>query len=144
MNSIIDIAESLINGIKDDPGFSDIKFLKAYGVSDYEPCRGSVSAVVNIEDTERGKGYLSRLYDAQTYGDVYSAKLTIRVYAPDNISGESLTETALKIRRAVVNADSGGFIYKNKISPIKYENDTGAVYREVSFLIEYVLCEAAV
>lgn len=144
MNSINDIAESLINSIKDNPEFANVKFLKAYGVSDYDPGHGSISAVVNIEDIERGKSYLSRLYDAQTYGDVFSSKLTIRVYATENISGESLTETSVKLRQAIINADGGGFIYKNKISPINYENDTGAVYREINFLIEYVLCEAAV
>jgi hypothetical protein len=144
MNSIIDIAESLINGIKDNPEFGNIKFLKAYGISDYDPCHGCVTAAVNIEEIERTKGYLARLYDAQTYGDVFSAKLTIRVYAPDDTSGESLSETSLKIRQAVTEADSCGFINESKISAIKYENDTGAVFREVTFLIEYVLCEAAV
>lgn len=144
MNSIIDIAECLINGIKDNPEFENIKFLKAYGISDYNPCYGSVTAVVNIEEIERNKGYLARLYDTQTYGDVFLSKLTIRVYAPDDTSGESLTETSVKIRQAVTYADSYGFINESKISAIKYENETGAVFREVTFLIEYVLCEAAV
>lgn len=144
MNSIIDIAESLIADVKEKPDFSNIKFLKAYGVSDYNPDFGSTAAVVNIEEVERCAGYLSRLYDAETYGDVYNAKLTIRVYAPDDVSGESLTEISVKLRQAVTDADNCGFINKSKISSIKYENGTGAVYRDISFFIEYVLCEAAV
>lgn len=144
MNSIIDIAENLITDVKENQAFSNVTFVKAYSVYDYNPSYGGFTAVVNIDEVERSEGYLSRLYKADTYGDIFFAKLIVRLYAGNNTSGDSLTKTALSLKQSILSADSDGFINKSKIGPIKYESDTAAVYREISFDIEYVLCEAII
>ncbi len=144
MNSIIDIADSLASEVMENSEFDGIKFLKAYGAEFYDPSYENLTAVVNIEDVERSQTYLSRLYKPGSRGDVFSAKLTVRIYGGSDISGYSLTRTSMSLCKAFINADSSGFICESKITPIKYENDTGAVYREIILYLEYVLCEAVV
>jgi hypothetical protein len=144
MNSIIDIAESLITDVIDNRDFENINFVKSYGAGEYNPSHTAFTAVVGIENIERKDGYISRLYKYDTYGDVFSAELNIRLYGGYDTSGESLTRTALDLRQAVISADSDGFIDKSRISSLKYESGTSAVYRDISFDIEYVLCEAMV
>lgn len=144
MNSIIDIADSLINNIAELSEFENVEFIKAYDTSAYNPRRDGITAVVDVENIERTDGYITRLYKIDRYGDVYSAKLSVKLYGGSDISGESLTSVSLNLKNAVNVCDNHEFITKSKISPIIYESGTNAVYREISFNIEYVLCEAVV
>ncbi len=144
MNNITDIADTLIKNAKHNPQLSDIRFIKAYNTTANNPNEDGCTAVVSIESVQRSKGFVSRLYKQNTYGDVFVARLNVRLYAGNDISGASLTKTALIIRNALIEADSEGYIENSNISSIKYENDSSAVYRDISFDIEYVLCEAVV
>lgn len=144
MNSIIDIADNLITDVADNLEFENVKFIKAYGINEFNPSQEGFTAVVNIDNIERGTTYISGLYDTDTLGEVFSAGLVIRLYGGEFTSGESLTRMACNLREAVISADSDGFIDKSAISSIKYENNSASVYREIRFDIEYVLCEAIV
>lgn len=144
MNSIIEIADSLINTVKESGDFESVKFLKAYNEKDYNPSHEGITAVVDLDTIEKGNSYISGLFKFDTVGEVYLADLTLRVYAGDSVSGDSLTCECIRLKDAVLSADSEGYIVKSKISPIRYESTTAAVYREITFEIEYVLCEAAV
>ena len=144
MNSIIDIADSLITDVIENPSLGDIRFLKAYGASNYNPSYEGFTAVVNIDEVKRSGGFVSRLYKTNTYGEAFSAELRVRLYAGSEVSGDSLTRNAVALREAVISADSYGFIDNSRISPIEYESGSGALYRELSFYLEYVLCEAIV
>ncbi len=144
INSIIDIADSLINSVKNNPEFSGVEFLKAYDTASCNPKSDGIKAFVNIENTERKEGFVSGLYKTDTYGDVCSGEINVRLYGGNDITGESLTLACVRLKNAVINADYEGFISKSVISPVKYEYSTSAVYRELKFNIEYVLCEAIV
>ena len=89
MNSIIDIADNLINEVKESGEFESVRFFKAYSEKDYNPSYEGITAVVNIDSIERGNSYISGLFKFDTYGEVHLADLTLRVYAGDSVSGES-------------------------------------------------------
>lgn len=144
MNNITDIADTLIKNAKQNPGLCDIRFIKAYNTATNNPDENCYTAVVSIESVKRSSGFVSRLYKQNTYGDVFVAKLNVRLYAGNDISGASLTKSALLIRNAMIESDSEGYIDSSNIGSIEYEKDSSAVYRDISFDIEYILCEAVV
>ncbi|MCH5303398.1 MAG: hypothetical protein J1E41_00920 [Ruminococcus sp.] len=144
MNSITDIADTLIRDAKKDSQLDDIHFLKEHTLVTYNSNDEGLTAVVNIEDVRHLKSFVSRLYKLGSYGDIFSSKLNIRLYAGSDIWGYDLIKNALILRKAIIDADSSGFIKNSSISQVKYENNSGAVYRDISFNIEYVLCEAVV
>ncbi len=144
MNSIIDYVDNLISTLSDNPAFSGYNFKKVYVVGDYDPVHNEFTAVFNIDEVKCSDSFISGLFRRNTLADIYKARLVIRLYGGNTVSGNSLTRSAVKLKKAVLQADSGGFINSAVISPIKYESKTGAVYRELVFNIEYVLCEAVV
>lgn len=144
INSIIDIADSLINSVENNPELSGIEFLRAYDTAFLNPKHNGIKAVFGIGNTSRKEGFVSKLYEINTLGDICSGEISVRLYGGSDISGDSLTLACVNLRNAIIQSDSNGFISKSTISPVKYEYDTSAVYRELKFYVEYVLCEAVV
>lgn len=142
MNSIFDIVEGLIDDLSENENLRDITFIKAYDADDYNPSQNTLTAVFNIDELKRRGGFIQRLYRRGTYGDIFSAKLIIRLYGGNYVFGDGLTKALVRLRNEIALADSDGFFDSGVISSICYEKETGAIYRELTFNIEYVLCEA--
>lgn len=142
MNGIIEYTENIIDTLRNDPAFRLYTFVWTYPVRDYDPVHIELFAVFNIDEIKTRDGLISRLYSRNMYGDVYKAKLTVRLYGGNTITGDSLSLSSVKLYKAVLAADSGELITDSCITPIQYENGTGAVYRELVFNLEYVLCGA--
>ena len=65
MNSIIDIADSLITDVIENPSLNNIRFVRAYGASNYNPSYEGFTAVVNIDEVKRSGGFVSDVLGAR-------------------------------------------------------------------------------
>lgn len=141
-DSIVEVIDNIIEKVTTSTKVNNISFYKAYDTRDYSMLLGGFTALVDIKEIKKHKGFISRLYKNGILGDVFTSKLVIRLYGGNYVTGESLTTACVELREEVISADEDGFIEDNSIGPISYESDTGNIYRELEFDFEYVLCEA--
>lgn len=139
MTAVIDIVNNLIFKAKENNEISDVKFQKGYK-NDFSqsPVNGYI-AIVKIEKIIQSVSFVGGYLDSQNKGDIYTVDLVLDVYSDNDIAGEELSSTVLKIHQAVIQADDKGIIDSFAISPIEFDSNIKAIYRKISYNLQLCL-----
>lgn len=140
MTAIFDIVTALIKKAKEDEALKGIRFVKAYKNGYTENPVDDYLVVVNLERVSQEQSFVGGYFDNGIKGQMYSAKLVLRVYADRQKSGEELGCLALKIQEALKKYDYNNLISKLSIGPISFDGDLESIYREISLNLEFCMC----
>lgn len=141
MNQIEKQIDRVIAGLKLIEALKPVRFVREYGSHTVEmPIKGFL-AVVSLTDTSLSKSYIGGYMSSSVKGEQYEAKGEIRVYAPATENGSGLSEVVTEILTGLKKADSQKIISQTSASSIAFDPDMNAIYRTVSFSIEFCLCE---
>lgn len=144
MNQIEKQVDRIIAGIKLIDELKTVRFVREYGSHNVEmPIQGLI-AVVSVTDTSLSKSYIGGYMSSSVKGEQYSANVEIRVYAPADENGSGLSEVVSEILIGLKKADSEKIITESSASSIAFDPDMNAIYRTVSFSIEFCLCEEVI
>lgn len=133
--------DALIVRLKHLDALTGIRFVREYANSRMEtPVRGLL-AVVGIVGTSREKGYIGGYLTSSVRGEVYTAHVEIRVYAPQSENGSGLSEAVSELMEGLKKADEEKLITAVSASSIAFDSDTNTVFRKVDVHIEFCLCE---
>lgn len=140
MTEVINIVNSLIYKARENENIKNVKFVKAYRENFAQnPVEGYI-AVVKIEKISKTNSFAGGFADSKIKGEMFSVCFALSVYSDNDITGEELSSTALKIQQAVADADESSIIESSWISPIEFDSDIKAIYREINFTLAFCLC----
>lgn len=143
MNQIEKQIDSIIAKLKTYDELKPLHFVREYGSHSVEmPITGLV-AVVSVTDTALSKEYIGGYLNSSVKGEQFSAKVEMSVYAPATENGSGLSEITSQLVSLLKKADSQQIIVETSASPIAFDPDMNAIYRNVDFVIEFCLCEEA-
>ena len=87
------------------------------------------------------KSYIGGYLSPSIKGESYNAGVEIRVYAPATENGSGLSEIVSEILLGLKTADAEKTITHSEAASIEFDPDMNAIYRTVSFNMEFCLCE---
>lgn len=144
MNQIEKQIDRIIAGLKLIDSLKSVRFVREYGSHSVEmPIKGLI-AVVSLTDTSQSKSYIGGYMSSSVKGEQYTANAQIRVYAPADENGSGLSEVVSEILTGLKKADGEKIIAESNASSIAFDPDMNAIYRTVSFSVEFCLCEEVV
>ena len=135
--------DRLIVRLKQLEALENLRFVREYGPHKKEsPLKGAL-AVVSIKEVSLTKSFIGGVSEGGVKGEKYSATVSIRVYAPNMESGNGLSETVGELMLGLRVSDEEKIITDMSASAIEFDAEIGAVYRTVSFGVDFFLCEEA-
>lgn len=141
MNQIENQIDQIIFALKSIDALDSVRFIREYGSHTAEVPISGMLAVVSVLDMTHSKDYIGGYLSSALKGEQYSAKAEIRVYAPATENGNGLSEIVSEILLGLKKVDSQKIIQNLNASSIEFDTDMNAIFRTISFEIEFCLCE---
>lgn len=133
--------DRIIVGLKHIDSLAGVRFVREYGSHKVETPIKGLLAVVSVRETVLASSYIGGYLSSSVKGEQYSAVAEIRVYAPSTENGAGLSETVGNILSGLRDADKDRIITQASATPIAFDSDMNAIYRTVSFGIDFCLCK---
>lgn len=144
MNRIKAEVDRIVARLKENSALSGIRFVREYSSNQLEsPIDGWLAAVC-ITDVKLGKSYVGGYMSSSIRGEVYSAGVEIRLFAPAEENGSGLSELAGEIISTLSEAKNELNISSVTASAIGFDPNSDAVYRTVSCKLEFCASGEAV
>ena len=137
MNRIKAEVDRIVARLKENSALSGIRFVREYSSNQLEsPIDGWLAAVC-ITDVKLSKSYVGGYMSSSIRGEVYSAGVEIRLFAPAEENGSGLSELAGEIISTLSEAKNELNISSVTASAIGFDPNSDAVYRTVSCKLEF-------
>ena len=125
--------DMIINSLKGCAELEGIRFVRGYTNQRIEsPLSGFTAAVILLE-TKLNESYLGGDIGENIKGDIYSAGVEIRLYAPRSENGSGLSRLAAvtldKLRNVRADCLLSGF----NAGQIEFDQNLNAVFRRIGF-----------
>ena len=144
MNRIKAEVDRIVARLKENSALSGIRFVREYSSNQLEsPIDGWLAAVC-ITDVKLCKSYVGGYMSSSIRGEVYSAGVEIRLFAPAEENGSGLSELAGEIISTLSEAKNELNISSVTASAIGFDPNSDAVYRTVSCKLEFCASGEAV
>ena len=144
MNRIQAEVDRIVARLKENSALSGIRFVRESSSNQLEsPIDGWLAAVC-ITDVKLSKGYVGGYMSSSIRGEVYSAGVEIRLFAPAEENGSGLSELAGEIISTLSEAKNELNISSVTASAIGFDPNSDAVYRTVSCKLEFCASGEAV
>lgn len=144
MNRIKAEVDRIVARLKENSALSGIRFVREYSSNQLEsPIDGWLAAVC-ITDGKLSKSYVGGYMSSSIRGEVYSAGVEIRLFAPAEENGSGLSELAGEIISTLSEAKNELNISSVTASAIGFDPNSDAVYRTVSCKLEFCASGEAV
>lgn len=144
MNRIKAEVDRIVARLKENSALSGIRFVREYSSNQLEsPIDGWLAAVC-ITDVKLSKSYIGGYMSSSIRGEVYSAGVEIRLFAPAEENGSGLSELAGEIISTLSEAKNELNISSVTASAIGFDPNSDAVYRTVSCKLEFCASGEAV
>lgn len=144
MNRIKAEVDRIVARLKENSALSGIRFVREYSSNQLEsPIDGWLAAVC-ITDVKLSKSYVGGYMSSSIRGEVYSADVEIRLFAPAEENGSGLSELAGEIISTLSEAKNELNISSVTASAIGFDPNSDAVYRTVSCKLEFCASGEAV
>ena len=144
MNRIKAEVDRIVARLKENRALSGIRFVREYSSNQLEsPIDGWLAAVC-ITDVKLSKSYVGGYMSSSIRGEVYSAGVEIRLFAPAEENGSGLSELAGEIISTLSEAKNELNISSVTASAIGFDPNSDAVYRTVSCKLEFCASGEAV
>lgn len=144
MNRIKVEVDRIVARLKENSALSGIRFVREYSSNQLEsPIDGWLAAVC-ITDVKLSKSYVGGYMSSSIRGEVYSAGVEIRLFAPAEENGSGLSELAGEIISTLSEAKNELNISSVTASAIGFDPNSDAVYRTVSCKLEFCASGEAV
>ena len=144
MNRIKAEVDRIVARLKENSALSGIRFVREYSSNQLEsPIDGWLAAVC-ITDVKLSKSYVGGYMSSSLRGEVYSAGVEIRLFAPAEKNGSGLSELAGEIISTLSEAKNELNISSVTASAIGFDPNSDAVYRTVSCKLEFCASGEAV
>lgn len=140
MEIIYNIISRMVTKIKENEELKDIRFLKAFDNNYGQNPFDDYIVTVDLKKLTQGQTFVGGYFDSNSKGQLYSGKIVFRVYSDREKSGENLGNITMKIYNQLLSSDDNGIISNSNISPITYDSDFEAIYREIAIEVEFCLC----
>lgn len=141
LNRIEKQVDRIIAGLKVNEALKNVRFIREYGSDEAPSPVNGMTAVVSVRDMSTEKSYIGGYLSPSIKGESYSAGVEIRVYAPATENGSGLSEVVSEILLGLKTADAEKTITHSEAASIEFDPDMNAIYRTVSFNMEFCLCE---
>lgn len=141
MNRIEKQVDRIIAGLKVNEALKNVRFIREYGSDEAPSPVNGMIAVVSVRDMSAEKSYIGGYLSPSIKGESYNAGVEIRVYAPATENGSGLSEVVSEILLGLKTADAEKTITHSEAASIEFDPDMNAIYRTVSFNMEFCLCE---
>ena len=144
MNRIKAEVDRIVARLKENSALSGIRFVREYSSNQLEsPIDGWLAAVC-ITDVKLSKSYVGGYMSSSLRGEVYSAGVEIRLFAPAEENGSGLSELAGEIISTLSESKNELNISSVTASTIGFDPNSDAVYRTVSCKLEFCASGEAV
>ena len=144
MNRIKAEVDRIVARLKENSALSGIRFVREYSSNQLEsPIDGWLAAVC-ITDVKLCKSYVGGYMSSSIRGEVYSAGVEIRLFAPAEENGSGLSELAGEIISTLSEDKNELNISSVTASAIGFDPNSDAVYRTVSCKLEFCASGEAV
>lgn len=144
MNRIKAEVDRIVARLKENSALSGIRFVREYSSNQLEsPIDGWLAAVC-ITDVKLSKSYVGGYMSSSIRGEVYSAGVEIRLFAPAEENGSGLSELAGEIISTLSEAKNELNISSVTALAIGFDPNSDAVYRTVSCKLEFCASGEAV
>lgn len=144
MNRIKAEVDRIVARLKENSALSGIRFVREYSSNQLEsPIDGWLAAVC-ITDVKLSKSYVGGYMSSSIRGEVYSAGVEIRLFAPAEENGSGLSELAGEIISTLSESKNDLNISSVTASAIGFDPNSDAVYRTVSCKLEFCASGEAV
>ncbi len=144
MNRIKAEVDRIVARLKENSALSGIRFVREYSSNQLEsPIDGWLAAVC-ITDVKLSKSYVGGYMSSSIRGEVYSAGVEIRLFAPAEENGSGLSELAGEIISTLSESKNELNISSVTASAIGFDPNSDAVYRTVSCKLEFCASGEAV
>ena len=144
MNRIKAEVDRIVARLKENSALSGIRFVREYSSNQLEsPIDGWLAAVC-ITDVKLSKSYVGGYMSSSLRGEVYSAGVEIRLFAPAEENGSGLSELAGEIISTLSEAKNELNISSVTASAIGFDQNSDPVYRTVSCKLEFCASGEAV
>ena len=141
MTAIREQTDCIIRRLRTQQALRDVRFVREFSEEFIEtPIEGYLAAV-SITGTSRKQDFVGGLAATGVKGSLYAAEVEIRVYSPYCESGTSLSEIVSAMMTGLREADEEHLITACTASPIAFDNELNCIYRNLSFTLEFCLCE---
>ena len=131
--------DTIINTLKARPEFENVRFVREFTAQYAETPISGFPAAVRVIGTGLTESYLGELASAQVRGDMYSAEVEIRIFAPKDQNGSGLSTLTGEMLTALKEADKEGIITELRAGAIEFDTNLSAIFRRLSFKMEFVL-----
>ena len=128
--------EEIIREIKTDHSLDGVKFVKAYNGRLREVPLGEILVTVGTGVETVGSfagGYLGN----GSKGERVNSKIKMNVYCPYLQGGDGITHTVNTLVSKINSVDRDNIVSDISVSEIKFSKEYDAVYRTVSFNLDY-------
>ncbi|MGN1130407.1 MAG: hypothetical protein ACI4Q8_03565 [Ruminococcus sp.] len=139
MSEIFRVIDTLIKDTKRKLK-ENITFVKAYSDNIANTCSDKLIAVVNMGEIKKLQEFIGGYFDEAVKGDMFSLDLFIRVYSRRNGTGEDLGKATIDIYESLKEADNSKIIESSSVGPINYDENVGAIYRQINCKLDFCLC----
>ena len=144
MNRIKAEVDRIVARLKENSALSGIRFVREYSSNQLEsPIDGWLAAVC-ITDVKLSKSYVGGYMSSSLRGEVYSAGVEIRLFAPAEENGSGLSELAGEIISTLSESKNELNISSVTASAIGFDPNSDAVYRTVSCKLAFCASGEAV
>ena len=144
MNRIKAEVDRIVARLKENSALSGIRFVREYSSNQLEsPIDGWLAAVC-ITDVKLSKSYVGGYMSSSIRGEIYSAGVEIRLFAPAEENGSGLSELAGEIISTLSESKNELNISSVTASAIGFDPNSDAVYRTVSCKLEFCASGEAV
>lgn len=144
MNRIKAEVDRIVARLKENSALSGIRFVREYSSNQLESHIDGWLAAVCITDVKLSKSYVGGYMSSSLRGEVYSAGVEIRLFAPAEENGSGLSELAGEIISTLSEAKNELNISSVTASAIGFDPNSDAVYRTVSCKLEFCASGEAV
>ena len=139
MSEIFRVVDALIKDTKRKLK-EKITFVKAYSDNIANNYSDKLIAVVDMGEIKKLQEFIGGYFDEAVKGDMFSLDLFIRVYSGRNSNGEDLGKATIDIYESLKEADNSKIIESSWVSPIDYDENVGAIYRQINCRLDFCLC----
>lgn len=139
MSEIFRVVDALIKDTKRKLK-ENITFVKAYSDNIANTYSDKLIAVVNMGEIKKLQEFIGGYFDEAVKGDMFSLDLFIRVYSGRSSSGEDLGKATIDIYESLKEADNSKIIESSSVGPINYDENVGAIYRQINCKLDFCLC----
>lgn len=139
MSEIFKVIDTLIKDTKRKLK-ENITFVKAYSDNIANTYSDKLIAVVNMGEIKKLQEFIGGYFDEAVKGDMFSLDLFIRVYSGRSSTGEDLGKATIDIYESLNEADNSKIIESSSVGPINYDENVGAIYRQINCKLDFCLC----